>query len=461
MPSKSKPIHTPNRPSSSGSNRVETAEPRVGSPIPQIPGRSSPGGATPTFGSPRQTTQYLSASPSGGQRPRNSTSPSPYDTPSSGPPPSDSPQLTEAQKAEVIRRHLLSVDEQKRVAQEQQSLSSGISLGSSSPRSTSAQFSQQQQATTDSENDSTFPTPYHLEGGDVVAGVYKWAAQQAAEGGGNGSNESGVGLRRSKSFGSAIESSSRRQSHAAAGPGGDASRAAFRAGLEGGGEGDVEELTEAGEFSTSEMLQPGGFRRDFVYRKAMQERENNSQFDGESLGVAPDASDISIAGSMADSSRRPPARVATRSFIDFLSLYGHFGGEDLEEIDEEDEEEDEEADIDGVPSSLSLEAPKLRLLPAYVSRSTYTSNTRSGQSRSRNATSCFHPKMKQLFKINHDEEASADSVSGMERQEGDKAEIDRRESLAGSFREKKRDVSARNLSPGPLSPADKLSEHSQ
>ncbi|GAA5903401.1 amino acid transporter [Sporobolomyces salmoneus] len=350
MPPKSKPINTPNRPSSSGSNRVETPEARVGSPIPQIPGRSSPGGATPTFGSPRQTTQYLSASPSGGQRPRNSTSPSPYDTPSSGPPPSDSPQLTEAQKAEVIRRHLLSVDEQKRVAQEQQSLSSGISLGSSSPRSTSAQIPQQQQATTDSENDSTFPTPYHLEGGDVVAGVYKWAAQQAAEGGGNGSNESGVGLRRSKSFGSAIESSSRRQSHAAAGPGGDASRAAFRAGLEGGGEGDVEELTEAGEFSTSEMLQPGGFRRDFVYRKAMQERENNSQFDGDSLGVAPDASDISFAGSMADSSRRPPARVATRSFIDFLSLYGHFGGEDLEEIDEEDEEEDEEADIDGIPS---------------------------------------------------------------------------------------------------------------
>ena len=29
----------------------------------------------------------------------------------------------------------------------------------------------------------------------------------------------------------------------------------------------------------------------------------------------------------------------TRSFVDFLSLYGHFGGEDLEEIDEEDEDD--------------------------------------------------------------------------------------------------------------------------
>ncbi|KWU43886.1 hypothetical protein RHOSPDRAFT_18832 [Rhodotorula sp. JG-1b] len=32
----------------------------------------------------------------------------------------------------------------------------------------------------------------------------------------------------------------------------------------------------------------------------------------------------------------------TRSFIDFLTLYGHFGGEDLEEIEEEEEEEEEE-----------------------------------------------------------------------------------------------------------------------
>ncbi|GAA5953231.1 hypothetical protein JCM3765_007448 [Sporobolomyces pararoseus] len=353
MPPKSKPIDAPKSPSNSNSNRVEpTSEvggARVGSPIPQIPGRSSPGGATPVFGSPRQNPQYLSASPSGGERPRNSTSPSPspFDSPSLGPvPPADSPQLTEAQKAEVIRRHLLSVDEQKRVAQEQQSLSSGISLGSSSPRSTSG-GQLPQQAPTDPDNDSTFPTPYHLEGGDVVAGVYKWAAQQAADGG-NGNNDSGL-LRRSKSFGSAIETTSRRASHTAAGPGGgDASRAAFRAGLEGGGEGDAEEV--GGEFSTSEMLQPGGFRRDFVYRKALAERENNSQVDGDSfVGGAPDASDISFAGSMADS-RRPPARVATRSFIDFLSLYGHFGGEDLEEIDEEDEDEDEEADLDGVPS---------------------------------------------------------------------------------------------------------------
>ncbi|GAA6014180.1 hypothetical protein JCM11491_004130 [Sporobolomyces phaffii] len=363
MAPKSKPINAPKSPSNSAaSNRVQPTEGGVGSPIPQIPGRSSPGGATPVYGSPRHALQYLSASPTAAsfqqQRPRNSTSPTPFDTPSPGPDPA---QLTEAQKAEVIRRHLLSVDEQKRVAQEQQSLSSGISIGSASPRSTSGLLSQQQHARAEQDNDSTFPTPYHLEGGDVVAGVYKWAAQQqAAEGGGgNGANESGVGLRRSKSFGSAIETTSRRTSHAAAGPGGDASRAAFRAGLD-AGDGDGDEAV-TGEFSTSEMLQPGGFRRDFLYRKALAERDNNAQTEGgDYFSQAPDASDISFAGSMADS-RRPPARVATRSFIDFLSLYGHFGGEDLEEIDEEDEDEDEEADLDGVPSIPSYQghSPKL------------------------------------------------------------------------------------------------------
>jgi len=361
MPPKATPINAPKSPSNSTSNRTSQGDGVSGSPIPQIPFRSgSPGGATPTFGSPRQTPQYLSASPSTGQRiPRNSTSPGPFDSSPSLAPTSDSAQLTEAQKAEVIRRHLLSVDEQQRVAQEQQSLSSGVSLGTS-PRSTSGNFPQQQpQQNNDADNDSVFPTPYHLEGGDVVAGVYKWAAQQAE--GGLGGGDSGV-LRRTKSFGSAVETSSRRASHSAAGPGGgDESRAAFRAGLEGGGEGDAEELN--GEFSTSEMLQPGGFRRDFLYRKQMAERDNN---DGDSLapsGQAPDASDISFPGSMADS-RRPPARVATRSFIDFLSLYGHFGGEDLEEIEEEDEDEDEEGDIEGIPS-----IPSYHGQPPKVSRS--------------------------------------------------------------------------------------------
>lgn len=68
--------------------------------------------------------------------------------------------------------------------------------------------------------------------------------------------------------------------------------------------------------SAREILEPGGFRRDFVIRQMA------SRGDGATGGRF------------------------TRSFVDFLSLYGHFGGEDLEEIEEEEESPDEEDDLD-------------------------------------------------------------------------------------------------------------------
>lgn len=68
------------------------------------------------------------------------------------------------------------------------------------------------------------------------------------------------------------------------------------------------------EIDVEGIKEPGGFRRFFLLRKA----ENSGQ---------------------------PPPR-ALRSFIDFLSLYGHFAGEDLEDLDEDDDEDDEEGDED-------------------------------------------------------------------------------------------------------------------
>jgi solute carrier family 36 (proton-coupled amino acid transporter) len=56
------------------------------------------------------------------------------------------------------------------------------------------------------------------------------------------------------------------------------------------------------------MIEPQGFRRQFIRDKLIKEGRSHQE----------------------------PR--TTRSFIDFLSLYGHFGGEDLEEIEEEDEE---------------------------------------------------------------------------------------------------------------------------
>ncbi len=66
------------------------------------------------------------------------------------------------------------------------------------------------------------------------------------------------------------------------------------------------------DLDTSGIKEPGGFRRYFVQTRA-------------------------------DAQGRPPPR-ALRSFIDFLSLYGHFAGEALDEEDDDDEEEEEEVE---------------------------------------------------------------------------------------------------------------------
>lgn len=67
-------------------------------------------------------------------------------------------------------------------------------------------------------------------------------------------------------------------------------------------------------FDTSSIKEPGGFRRHFVQTQAAEQG-------------------------------RPRPR-ALRSFIDFLSLYGHFAGEDLDDLDAiiEDDEYDEDED---------------------------------------------------------------------------------------------------------------------
>ncbi|ORZ25874.1 transmembrane amino acid transporter protein-domain-containing protein [Absidia repens] len=82
--------------------------------------------------------------------------------------------------------------------------------------------------------------------------------------------------------------------------------------------------------STTEPLllslkQPGGFRRHFVLTKAVQQ------------------------------GKRPPHFV-TSSFVEFLCLYGHFGGEDLSETDESSSDDDDDTDDDQHHSSESSEA---------------------------------------------------------------------------------------------------------
>lgn len=62
------------------------------------------------------------------------------------------------------------------------------------------------------------------------------------------------------------------------------------------------------------IKQPGGFRRYFMLNRAEQ-------------------------------TGQPPPR-AVRSFVDFLSLYGHFAGEDLDDLERDDDESEDEEDVE-------------------------------------------------------------------------------------------------------------------
>ncbi|BGP26993.1 hypothetical protein JCM10295v2_005955 [Rhodotorula toruloides] len=364
----------PTSPFNDGSTPVQSG---ISLAVPQIPphnassSSSPPAAGSPLAGSPMRSPSPLLAAASSALQQTRIDSPLP---PNAVQPSAPSPvPLTEAQKAEVIRRHLLTAEEQQRLAADQ-------ALTSSSPRSSSA-FPQP----TTAEGDPEFPTPYHLQGGDVVAGVYKWAQQAVEEAGGSapgagGSSGAtpvtglGVGkappVRRSRSMASIVEGvASRRTSLAVGAGGGDAGRAAARAGI-GADEvlaSDVED--EGALLSTAEMLQPGGFRRDFVFRKmAAQDQQPTSSpsasaYTSAAIGVNPSSTSLASLGSqgangnasgisLGAASPSPATRARpTRSFIDFLSLYGHFGGEDLEEIEEEEEEEEEGEDEEALLES--------------------------------------------------------------------------------------------------------------
>ncbi|KDE04597.1 hypothetical protein MVLG_04977 [Microbotryum lychnidis-dioicae p1A1 Lamole] len=296
-----------------------------GSPggVPQIPSRSE---LNSQHNSPRVSSPFLNprsaagpaASPSGGGAvsPALSASHAPGTSPlppasiASSIATSLNPNLTEAQKAEIVRRHLLNAHDQSRVEHRPtiHPRASSNSLIASSSTST---------AEGPSVDEGEYPTPYHLQGGDVVAGVYKWAAQQAE--GAGGDDSAAPSLRRSKSLVSldhaarqhAVDNSLTLEQT----PTSNTAAAAA----------DDDDPSSASAMRVREMLDPGGFRRDFVIRKIAEQR-------GEDVQVTARRVSQSTGGS--------------RSFIDFLSLYGHFGGEDLEEIEEEDEEEDEEDEIE-------------------------------------------------------------------------------------------------------------------
>ncbi|KAL8975720.1 MAG: hypothetical protein Q9197_000062 [Variospora fuerteventurae] len=135
------------------------------------------------------------------------------------------------------------------------------------------------------EEDNTFSS-LQLQGGDVTREVYRWT--EGAESASHG----GPRAQRSRSF------------HVA------------------------RPEPESETLDIASIKVPGGFRRNYLRRRA------------------PDSSGQGIHASIGSTShdtetgRTPQSRFFANNFIEFLTLYGHFAGEELEEIKEEDEEEE-------------------------------------------------------------------------------------------------------------------------
>src|SRR5262249_37674868 len=70
---------------------------------------------------------------------------------------------------------------------------------------------------------------------------------------------------------------------------------------------------------------PGGFRRDFI-RRAVESPAPSSRNQDGGTPLEPRAGFVSPG--------HAPPRLFTNNFLEFLTLYGHFAGEDLEEDDE-------------------------------------------------------------------------------------------------------------------------------
>ncbi|KAL8764399.1 MAG: hypothetical protein Q9184_000104 [Pyrenodesmia sp. 2 TL-2023] len=85
---------------------------------------------------------------------------------------------------------------------------------------------------------------------------------------------------------------------------------------------------ESEDLDIASIKVPGGFRRNYLRRRAPDASEPGSHPDSRGIGRDMEAG------------RASQSKFFTNNFIEFLTLYGHFAGEELEEIKEEDEEEE-------------------------------------------------------------------------------------------------------------------------
>ena len=179
---------------------------------------------------------------------------------------------TPNENPEVVRRHLVFPHDQEGISES--------NLPSHKPSISSISRAKQTNSTAGIGDDEF--SSLQLQGGDMTREVYRWTEEAESQ-----SVRGGLG-KRSKSF--------------------DLSRP----------------QPESAEVDINNIKIPGGFRRNYLIRKAP--------------SPSPDTTGDRYAQSNLDEGTavsKPHPQLFTRSFIEFLTVYGHFAGEELEEDDED------------------------------------------------------------------------------------------------------------------------------
>lgn len=193
----------------------------------------------------------------------------------SGQPPSRRFPGTPNENAKVVKRHLVQPQNNE------SAVDNGQGSSALSHRSSRANVStQNRENSTTGIGDDEFSS-LQLQGGDMTREVYRWAEEADSE------SQLGGRTKRSSSW------------HV------------------------PRHEPESEDLDANTIKKPGGFRRDYLRRRAP---SPYSSIRGEASGLE--------SGEGTSKGGNPP-RIIAKSFYEFLSLYGHFAGEELEEDDED------------------------------------------------------------------------------------------------------------------------------
>ncbi|KAI0822546.1 transmembrane amino acid transporter protein-domain-containing protein [Trametes gibbosa] len=257
--------------SASPSPRVLRAQYAGTPPPPNIPPRvgGTPGGTPRLTGSPSNLP--LMAGEASSSSPRLTAADFNVRRPVSGTPGSGQgdnllDELTDEDKARILRKHLVSREERQNNRPGTPDQLARVSFSAGSDAGNGSNVSKRSSTSHLREDTEPFPVPYDAPGADVTHSIYKWHADKRRQ----------AARPRSNSFAGSTH-------------------------------------TEPPHPAFEHLHEPGGFRRNYVL---LRDPERAAQ------------------------------RPVVRNFIEFLYMFGHFAGEDLEEIEEEDDlAEDEESRV--------------------------------------------------------------------------------------------------------------------